>query len=104
MDSIIDKCLDTVFCYKDIHVYRNKNEDNRRVSSCPQPTTSESLAVNMTQQNEKRATGMTTEMTRRSIWRPTYIPINWNKSPMLTNSTSTDVAFGGAWCYRVVAK
>ena len=51
-----------VFCYKDIHVDRNENEDNRRVSLCPQSTTSESLAVNMTQQIEMRAIGKTTEM------------------------------------------
>ena len=35
-----------VFCYKDIHVGRNEYEDNRKVSSTPQSTTSESLAVN----------------------------------------------------------
>ena len=50
-----------VFCYTDIHVDRNENEDKRRVSSCPQPTTSELLTVNMTQQIEMRAIGKTTE-------------------------------------------
>ena len=33
-----------------------------------------------------------------------YIPINQNKSPKKTNSTSTDVTLGGAWCISVVAK
>ena len=53
-----------VFCHKDIHVDRNENEDKRRVSSCPQATTSESLAVNMTQQTEIRAIGKAFEMAR----------------------------------------
>ena len=53
-----------VFCHKDIHVDRNENEDNRRVSSCPQSTTSESLTVNMTQQTEMRAIGKAIEMAR----------------------------------------
>ena len=43
-------------------------------------------------------------MGRWSLWRPTYIPINWNKPPKMTNITSTDVTFGGAWCNRVVTK
>ena len=51
---IIDKSLGTVgrFCYKDSHVDRTEYEEKRKVSQCPQPTTSESLAVNMTQQIE----------------------------------------------------
>ena len=52
---------------KDIHVDRNENENNRRVSSYPQSITSESLAANMTQQIEMRAIGQTTEMTRRNL-------------------------------------
>ena len=35
---------------------------------------------------------------------PTYIPINYNEPPKMTNSTSTDVTFESAWCNRVVAK
>ena len=67
--------MQLVFCYEDIHVDRNKNEDNRRVSSCPQSTPFESLAVNMTQQIEMRAIGKTTEMVRRSF-EGLHIPIN----------------------------
>ena len=39
---IIDKSLGIVrhFCYNDIHVDRNENEDCKRVSSCPQSTAS----------------------------------------------------------------
>ena len=55
------------FCYKDIHVDRIENEHNKRVSSCPQSTTSDSLTVNMTQQIEMRAIEMATEMARRSL-------------------------------------
>ena len=74
-----------------------------RVSSCPQSTTSESLAVNMTQQIEMRAIEKTTEMAKQSL-RLTYIPINQNKPPKMTKSTSTDVPLEGSWCNRVVAK
>ena len=70
----------------------------------PTPTTSESLAVNMTQKIEMRAIGKTTKVARQSLWRPTYIPINLNKPPKMTNSTGTDVTIGGAWCNRAVAK
>ena len=41
---------------------RNESEDNRRVNSCLQSTTSESLAVNMTQQMEMRAIEKITEI------------------------------------------
>ena len=51
MIIIIDKSLGIVgrLLLQDIHVERNLSEDNRRVSSRPQTTTSESLAVGMTQ-------------------------------------------------------
>ena len=66
--SIIDKNLGTVGrLLLQGHVDRNEKEDNRRVSSCPQSTTSESLAMNMTQQTEMRAIGKTTEMARPSL-------------------------------------
>ena len=50
-----------------------------------------------------RAIGKATEIARRSLWKPTYIPVKWNKPPKMTNSTSTDVTFRGEWCNRVVA-
>ena len=53
-----------------------KMEDNRRVCSCPQSTTCELLAMNMTQQIEMRTIGKATEMTRRILLRPTYTPSN----------------------------
>ena len=56
-----------VFCYKDIHVDPNENQDNRRVNSYSQSTTSESLAVNITQHIKMRAIGKNTEMTRESL-------------------------------------
>ena len=48
---IIDKSLGTDgrLMVQGHHVDRNENEDNRRVSSCPQSTTSESSTLNMTQ-------------------------------------------------------
>ena len=82
----------------------NENEDNTRVNSCPQSTASESLAVKMTQQIGMRAIGNTPEMALWSLWRPTSMPINYNTPPKMTNSTSTDISYGGAWCNRVVAK
>ena len=51
-----------------------------------------------------RAIRKSTEKARRSLWRPTYIPINKNKPPNMKNNTSTDVTYGGAWFNRVVAK
>ena len=61
---IIDKSLGTgVFCFKNIHVDRNENEDNRK-RSCPQSTTSELLAVNMMQLIEMRVIGKTIEIAR----------------------------------------
>ena len=56
-----------VFCYKDIHVDRNENEDNRRVSSCPQSTISESLNVNMTQQIETRKRALHARMFHSTV-------------------------------------
>ena len=53
------------------------------------------LTVNLSQQIELRALGKITEMARGSLLMPTYIPINWNKTSNMTNSTRTDVAFGG---------
>ena len=87
---------------------QNENEDNRRVSSWPQSTTSESMAVNMTKQIEMRAIGKATEMARRSLWRPTYIPIRtyipMNFQRWQIRLAHHDVTSGGAWRNRVVAK
>ena len=68
--------------------------------SCSQLTTFEWLTVTMAQQIEMRTTRNTTEMARESLWKPAYTPINWNKPPKITNSTSTDAIFRGvrAWC------
>ena len=62
------------------------------------------IFVNMTQQIEMTAIENTTEKAGQSLWKFTYLPINQNKPPKMTNSTSTDVTFGGALCNRVVAK
>ena len=63
---IIKKSLVTVvFCYKDIYVARSENYDYRkRVCSCPQSTSPESLTMKM--QTEMRAIGKTTEMTEEA--------------------------------------
>ena len=42
--------------------------------------------------------------TDKKRMRPTYIPINLNKPPNMTNNTSTDVIFEGSQCNRVVTK
>ena len=62
----------------------------------------ESLIVSMTTQIETRPNWKTTEMARWSLRRPTYVPINLHKPPKMTNSTSTNVTLGGAWCNIMV--
>ena len=47
--------------------YVYKSKDNKKVSSCLKSTASESLAVNMTQQIERRSIGKATEETRESL-------------------------------------
>ena len=39
--------------------------------------------------------GKATETARESLWRPSYIPINWCKPPMVTDRTRNDVIFEG---------
>ena len=56
--------------------------------------------MNMMQQLEMRALEQTTEITRRNLGRPTYIPGNQNQP---SNITSTDVTYGCVWCNRAVA-
>ena len=50
-----------------------------------------------------KATGQATKLERESY---EGLPIKQtkNKPPKITNDTSTDVTFGGAWSRRVVAK
>ena len=56
-----------------------------------------------TQQIEIRDTEKTTEMERASLWRSTYIPINWHIPPKKTNKTNATVIFRGARCNGMVA-
>ena len=46
---------------------------------------------------------MATEVAGGSLFRPTYIKTKY-KPPKMTNSTSTDVTFGGAWCNIMITK
>ena len=46
--------------------------------------------------------GKATEETRESL--PICVPINWHKPSKMTNSSSTNVPFGGACCKRMRTK
>ena len=89
-----------VFCYKDMHVDQNGNDENERVCSFPQSTTSDSLIVNMPQQIEMSYMKDHRNGKRKLM----MIYLYTNKPLTMTNSTRPDITFGAAGCNTVVAK
>ena len=74
-----------VFCYKDIRDDLNESEYNRRVCSCPQMPTFESLIERMSQQ--MTTIEKVTKMPRGSLWKRTYLYTN-----KLTNTQRWQIA------------
>ena len=87
-----------VFCYKAALVDRNEIEGNRRVARAHSK-----IPLSYWLWTWRSKFEMSYGKDNRSLWRLTWIPINWHKSPKMTNSTSTDVIFGVAWFNRMVA-
>ena len=53
-------------------------------------------------QNEEPQDRAPKKAARGSLFRPTYI-LKLDKLPKMTNSTSIDATFGGAWCNRMIS-
>ena len=77
-----------------------------KVCSCLQLITVESLALSMLQQREQKEMKSFRKVTKIAREANEGLPVyqqNKSKHAKITNSTTTDVTYTGAWCNRIVA-
>ena len=85
-------------------VTENKSEELWKVGSRVQSTTSNSLTVPSMQQSRMKSHKIVHYSSKRKLIQA-YLYIKTKNKPLkMTNSTSIDFIFTGAWCDRMVAK